>query len=219
LAYFLNFPSVYYNISGLDKGVFDLATNLLVRVGIIQELLGNVFNYYNYTIKDGETPEMVAENWYGRAESHWIVLLTNNIIDPQFNWPLDDDSFQKFIITKYGSISAASALYVGWAKQQITKDINTEEITTINYEMTENDYNSSALPTVTDDGTVYTIGDNSVNIKEYKVRFSAFDVEDDLNEGRRNIKLIKREYHDQIVNEFNRLITKSLGSSILRGVS
>ena len=36
-----------------------------------------------------------------------VILLTNNLIDPQFEWPLDDRSFERYIRKKYGSLEAA----------------------------------------------------------------------------------------------------------------
>jgi len=60
-----------------------------------------------YTIKDGETPEILAEQAYNDPELYWIITYANGIIDPQYDWPLDTRSFDKFIVGKYGSLANA----------------------------------------------------------------------------------------------------------------
>jgi len=54
-------------------------------------------------VKDGETPELLAHDFYGDANRHWIILLANDIIDPFYDWVLQDIHLSKYVTKKYGT--------------------------------------------------------------------------------------------------------------------
>tara|TARA_B110000438_G_C15654312_1_gene580968 strand:+ start:54 stop:467 length:414 start_codon:yes stop_codon:yes gene_type:complete len=56
-----------------------------------------------YDVKDGENPEDIAFKWFGDAEYHWIILMTNNITDRYYQWPLSQPQFQEHLTDKYGA--------------------------------------------------------------------------------------------------------------------
>ena len=62
--------------------------NLAVGVKLNKLIKGDAFALLNYAIKDGESPDTVAYNYYDDPSYAWLVLLSNNIIDPYFEWPL-----------------------------------------------------------------------------------------------------------------------------------
>lgn len=106
--FFDSFSKVQYNISGRLNGDLETVTNIFHRMGYIKDVLNNVSSYYLYEIQDGDTPEVLAEKVYGDAGAGWMIIYANNIVDPQWDWPVDDETFKNFIISKYGSLSAAS---------------------------------------------------------------------------------------------------------------
>jgi hypothetical protein len=57
----------------------------------------------NYDVVDGERPEYVAFKYYGDAELHWVILMTNNVTDRYYQWPLTQPQFQEYITDKYGA--------------------------------------------------------------------------------------------------------------------
>ena len=57
----------------------------------------------NYDVKDGEKPEDVAFKWFGDAEYHWVILMTNNITDRYYQWPLSQPQFAEHLTDKYGA--------------------------------------------------------------------------------------------------------------------
>ena len=61
-----------------------------------------MFMFDNYDVKEGETPETVAFKWFGDKEYHWVVLMTNNITDRYYEWPLTQPQFQAHLEDKYG---------------------------------------------------------------------------------------------------------------------
>lgn len=54
-------------------------------------------NYIYYTIKNGETPEIISYNYYGTTDYWWIILLYNNIFDPFYDWPLSETDLEQYV--------------------------------------------------------------------------------------------------------------------------
>lgn len=105
--FFDAFPKIKYDINQAQYPSFETVTNIFHRLGYVKEVLNTASAYYFYEIKSGDTPEILAEKVYGDPGANWMILYANNIMDPQWDWPIDDDVFNAYIIRKYGSIAAA----------------------------------------------------------------------------------------------------------------
>ena len=55
---------------------------------------------------NGETPEVTAFKHFGDSELHWVILMTNNITDRYYGWPLSDADFERFVNDKYDNADA-----------------------------------------------------------------------------------------------------------------
>lgn len=101
MPYFDQFPKTYYTFDNVNA---TLITNFMARVAISDDLKNNVMLYDQYTIIDGETPEIVADQVYGDPQLHWIILLTNEIVDPRYDWCLSQDHLLYLCQNKYTNI-------------------------------------------------------------------------------------------------------------------
>ena len=101
MAYFSRFPMLVYDITGTEK--YKLLPNILKRVKLRSGIRSGAFMFDNYDVADGERPEDIAFKLYGDPELHWIVLMTNNITDRFYQWPLTQPQFQEHLKDKYGS--------------------------------------------------------------------------------------------------------------------
>ena len=102
--YFENFPFIPYDSVG--NGDFKLVTNLLKRVALRTKVRTNTLLYDTYDVKDGETPEMIADKLYDDPQLHWVVLFVNNITDRYHQWPMASIQFNAFVNDKYTNIDA-----------------------------------------------------------------------------------------------------------------
>ena len=102
--YFANFPLIPYDSVG--NGNFKLVTNLLKRVTVRAKVITNTALYDTYDVKEGETPEILADKLYGDAELHWVILLVNNITDRYHQWPQNQNQFLAYINDKYSNVDA-----------------------------------------------------------------------------------------------------------------
>jgi hypothetical protein len=89
-----------YDVAG-DKN-FKLLPNILKRVKLRSGLRSGSFMFDSYDVKDGERPEDIAFKWFGDARYHWVILMTNNITDRYYQWPLTQPQFQEHLTDKYG---------------------------------------------------------------------------------------------------------------------
>ena len=101
--YFEQFPLIPYDAEG--TGNPRDVTNLLRRVKVRSKIRNNSALFDTYVVKEGETPEMIADKLYGDTQLHWIVLLFNDIADRYHQWPMTTGAFNKYVNDKYTYIS------------------------------------------------------------------------------------------------------------------
>lgn len=203
--YFSYFPKTFYNLG--DKNSVDSITNLTVNFSFDNDITDNSVLYYNYTVKDGETPEIVAYRNYGSAEQHWIILKLNGIMDVKNDWPLDVRSLNRYIDDKYanngigfsqtGHAWASSNIH-SYYKIETRTFVSTGEKTVDTIRVDANTYANIAATS-----TVYTLGDGKVlNLSVSKTQKSYYDYEVELNDEKRTIKILKNEFMPVINDEF-----------------
>ena len=101
MSYFDKFPLMAYDMKGDQK--YKLLPDILRRVKLRSGLRSGAFMFDNYDVKDGEKPEDIAFKWFGDAEYHWVILMTNNVTDRYYQWPLSQPQFAEHLTDKYGA--------------------------------------------------------------------------------------------------------------------
>ena len=98
--YFQDFPVVPYPYYIGDNKAYALARNIIRRVAFSDEI-NNSAAFIEYSVKDGERPEHIANRVYGDSNHHWIILLTNNIVDPYHGWCKSQTTMEQYIQKRY----------------------------------------------------------------------------------------------------------------------
>ena len=101
MAYFERFPLMAYDVAG--NGNYKLLPNILRRVKLRSGLRSGSFLFDSYDVTDGERPEDIAFKLYGDPELHWVILMTNNVTDRFYQWPMTQPQFQEHLTDKYGA--------------------------------------------------------------------------------------------------------------------
>ena len=160
--YFSKFPLVEY-IYRDNSGTFrkKLSTNILRRIGFTSLSKENNGNFLDYYIKDGETPEIIADKLYADPEYHWLVLLFNDIIHPYKDWPLDSFSLDKYIDRKYKGYSF------------FLSDGNNGHPNTISFYKDQTVASSSGW---SDIHGVYQVADRRARVSEWNTQMSKLDI-------------------------------------------
>jgi hypothetical protein len=108
MAKFFNyFPKTIYT-ANTKVGGLDTVTNIIARFGFEKTLKENSAAFYKYSIQDSDTPEIIAHKYYENSERHWIVLMFNDIVDAQYEWPLRYENFINYVDKKYSANGAAN---------------------------------------------------------------------------------------------------------------
>lgn len=100
--YFNKFPQFVYEFDIAGKTKAMVITDITRNVRFRKEIFGAIELYDEYDIKDGETPEIIAEKVYGTAEYHWIIMLINEKFDYLADFPMTYDALLKYVEDKYG---------------------------------------------------------------------------------------------------------------------
>lgn len=237
--FFDKFPTVRYTLSNKRYPDYQIITNILFRTAFIRETLSNSSSYTKYIIRDGDTPEILAEKVYGNPEAHWLILYANQIIDPQYDWPMTTTSFSNYMVDKYRLMAETN---VGRPMEDYEVFSWTQDMTNAasvhHYEMIikrENDKAQTISEThfhidkepyaqaTEEDMTSYylyydalteeqdstptngLVNGETIIQKKYRNAVTYFDYENELNESRRNIRIVKKQFYSQIMSEFNAL--------------
>ena len=198
MQYFDTLPKVIYT----ENGVSSVYTNLLARVSVIPQILKDPLIYYTYDIQEGDTPEIIAHKYYGDSYRYWIVLFANQLLDPQWDWPMTSKVFEQYLAEKYPSTNVYSE--IEYYEKVITQyDVDTQTTTINKVRIDEDTYNS--LP-VTQTAT-YTLPTGPVVITTERNAVSIYDYELEQNEAKRNIKILNSIYVNQFEEQFKQLLT------------
>jgi len=214
MAKFFNyFPKTFYTSNNNTVGV-DSVTNITVRVAFEKTLRENSIDFYPYQIQDSDTPEIIADKYYDNPERHWIVLLFNNIIDPQWDWPLNSKNIIEYIDKKYTANGAANTTVqtgIAWALSEnntqayfkvITTTGKNREITVEKFQIDANTYANVASST----NSYTTQANELITITVSKEKRSYYTYEIEENEEKREIKLLKSQFVEDVEKEFKQII-------------
>lgn len=195
--YFNAFPKITYSLD--DGDTVQVVTDITRRVGFIKEFIKNHSYYDNYDVKDGETPEILADIFYGSSFYHWIILHANDIIDPRYDWPLSEEVLKSYCIRKYGGENEIykTKLYTNVENYVVNGFRGLNENTPDPTTKQENFL-------VFEDGTNFLLKDPPVKL--YPV--SRYEYEIILNEEKRRIILPKAEIISTIQSNFTSLIVQ-----------
>ena len=163
-----------------NDGNYKLLPDILRRVKQRNSIKDGQFVFDNYDVKDGEKPEDIAYKWFGDAELHWVILMTNNVTDRYYEWPMNQVQFQTMLEDKYSNPD-------GIHHYEITRDSGRTT------GQGPNDY--SYLVECNSD----TANAVSVSNREYEER---------EQDRKRSIRLLDRKYLSDFIDEFNNLIAE-----------
>lgn len=187
-SFFKNYPIVSIKQDDVTKNIIDLSR----YVRSSNDILTEKYEYFDYIINGAERPDQVAYSVYGDSKYYWVLLVSNNIRNVWTEWPLGQNEFERYITSKYGSIATAqSQTYRNIA----LKDIYKPSVGSLSEIIIANDQPI--------DSTTITNYSLTVDV-DYEIK-SNYRREYDLNEAKRNIKLVQRSNVESMLREITSL--------------
>ena len=189
MAYFDFLPNVYVGegVKNDEPFKYRLAKNISRRIKVREDLDKFITFFESYSIRDDQTPAVIANEALGDPFLDWVVLLTNNITDVYEQWPKNESDLQKFVVEKYGDPETVH--------HYETNEILYNGIVFIKEGITVNSTFRAVLP----DGTTKTEGESIYPVSNY-------EHEQYLNELKRIIKIPTRAIVDKMIQEFETLV-------------
>ena len=170
--------------------------NLFRRVKIREDLFSNFMQFDRYKVQGDERPDTVSENVYGKSTLDWVILLSNNIIDIKNEWPLTQLQLNQFLNEKYTPQELVSIHHYETLELRDNKNqlILPAGITV------DEDFNMEYLS-----GGQIRSTNSLVDGRPIKA-VTFFDHENELNDRKRNINVLKPEFLGVFIKEFERIM-------------
>lgn len=182
MSYFAYFSQInYFN---------KISRNIISKASIISDVLNRSDSFYPYIIKDYERPDIIAFKEYNDETLDWVIMFSNNIVDPYYDWPLFPEEFKLYLEKKYNK-----SLY------ELQSEISHYKYTGLTNETQEDiDRKSWIMSTTT----------HSLMSPEEVSGWSpvyVYDYEVELNEAKRSIKILNKTYIPQIRRELKQIFS------------
>lgn len=224
--YFRQFPKIPYSFNLTNEGTVAAVTNIFARFNLKSDVVDNTSAFYKYQVEDTDTPELIAYKQYGDAELHWIIIMVNQISDPLFELPLPIDALERRIIKQYGYSSIAEAYsnihhYELEVKKTLSEVNGPTTITTDTSIVTLEQYNyasntlylntpgSSTTRTYhfhANNSNTATANTASLTVTDTYKTVYVYDYEVELNETKRQIKILKPKYIEHLIDEIGKTL-------------
>jgi hypothetical protein len=192
--YFKKFPTTIWN----KTKVVDITR----RAVLLEKFADSPYAFLPYTMKEEDSIESVALYYYGDPKLSWLILVANNIIDPYTDMWKNQSTFEKYVAQQYRYDAEVSEgrydtnTYVPMTEREIVEWTMNETIT---------------------DNVVHYYSTFNKEIHISKLTYSEFpnneflplriyDYENEVNESRRNIKLIAQNYVKQVTQELENIL-------------
>ena len=202
MNYFDLFPNVELpSFSDRRRSSFDYITikNLFKRGRVRDDIFGNVIAFSKYLVLDGERPDSVAKKIYEDENLDWVVLLSNNIINVQDEWPMGQFDFQRYLDNKYSKDQLSEIHHYE------TNEIRNENGILLLQGGLIVDADFTFKYSL--DGTLETV--NSVK------SISNLNYEIEKNDAKRTINVLRKEYVSIIIDDMREIMTYTDSSQFI----
>lgn len=202
-SYFRYVPDFDYVSRTSDKNISEYITvkNLFKRGKLREDIFGNLSFFTKYQVIGDDRPDNVAFEVYGDETLDWLILLANNIINVQTEWPLTQTSFDNYLINKYGSYENTLATH--------------------HYETIE--VKDSAGIRIVPAGLIvpqdYSVEFLDTRLETYQTRtnitteITNYDYELKIENDKRNIFVLKPSYINVVLNDMEDIMPYKEGST------
>jgi hypothetical protein len=190
----LNYPSLLKTRESNTD--FVQTKNLFRRVKVREDLFANFMQFDKYKIVGDERPDNVAQKVYDNDDLDWIILISNNIVDLNNEWPLTQFQLNEFLNEKYTPQELVSIHHYETLE---LRDSKNQLILPAGIVVDEN-FNLEYLS-----GGQVKSTNSLVDGRPVKA-VTFYDYENDLNDKKRNINVLKPELLGIFIRDFERIM-------------
>ena len=200
--YFRRLPDLEYISRLKDSRLSDyIVVKNLFKKGILREdIYQNLATFNKYKIIGDERPDNVAKKVYGNSELDWLVLVSNNIINIQTEWPMKQNDFDEYLLSKYGTYENLYSGIHHYESKEI-KDAN-DVILLPEGLWVDETYEFS-----------YTNTQGVLETRRPGLPVTNYEYETKLEDDKRNINLLKPKYVNLVLDDLKGIMQYEKGST------
>ena len=203
-SYFRNIPDFEYvnrTVDGKIISDYTKVKNLFKRAKIRSDIFENVTFFDKYYIKGNDRPDNVANELYGDPTLDWVILLSNNILNVQSEWPMTQQVFETYLLEKYLTIELTEDTH-----HYESIEVKDPDGKVIFPEGLEVDEDQSV--------TYFDRGSESyVTINDMVTEVTNYQYEEKLNDKKREIFVLKAKYLNIIIDDLEEMMEYKKGST------
>ena len=203
-SYFQRVPDFNYISRLPDSKIGDYVRvkNLFKKGKLREDIFQNVAFFEKYKIVGDDRPDNVAFEVYDDSSLDWVILLSNNILNIQSEWPLPQTDFDRFVLDKYGDYDT---LYNGIHHYETIEVKNTQGVTIVPAGLqVDSSYSVSYYDFFTD--LQVTTGNLATPITNY-------EYEEKVDNDKRNIFILKSRYLNIVFDDMEEIMQYKKGST------
>ena len=203
-SYFQRVPDFNYVSRLPDSKIGDYirVKNLFKKGKLREDIFQNLAFFEKYKIVGDDRPDNVAFEVYKDSSLDWLVLLSNNVLNVQSEWPLPQTDFDRFVLDKYGDYDT---LYNGIHHYETEEVKNTQGVTIIPAGLqVDSSYSVSYYDFFTD--LQVTTGNLAIPVTNY-------EYEEKVENDKRNIFILKPRYLNIVFDDMEEIMQYKKGSS------
>ena len=220
-SYFRQVPNFEY-VSRIaeSKNISDYiqVKNFFKKGSLRPDIFQELAFFEKYQIQGNDRPDNVAEDFYGESTLDWVILLSNNIINIQSEWPLLQDDLDRYLVEKYGDYDV---LYNGIHHYETSEVKNSQGVTIVpaGLEVPEKLRDDRQGSPTYNQLIPYYVSyydyfiDSQVETGNIATPITNYDYEIKLEDAKRNIYLLKPTYLNIVVNDMDNIMPYKKGST------
>ena len=202
--YFRQIPDFDYvsRLPGSKISDYVKVKNLFKKGKLRDDIFQDVTVFTKYQIKGDDRPDNVAYDVYNDPSLDWVILLSNNIVNIQTEWPLPQNDFDKILLERYKTYEN---LYSGIHHHETTEVTNSQGVVIV----------PAGLHVASNYTTQYYdyYQDSVVDVNNAVVPITNYQYEEELENKKRNIFTLKSRYLDIILDDMQDIMPYKNGST------
>ena len=203
-SYFQRVPDLNYvsRLPDAKIGDYIRVKNLFKKGKLREDIFQNLAFFEKYKVIGDDRPDNVAFEVYDDPSLDWIVLLSNNVLNIQSEWPLPQTDFDRFVLDKYGDYDT---LYNGIHHYETEEVKNSQGVTIVPAGLqVDSSYSLSYYDFFIDQQI--TTGNISIPVTNY-------EYEEKIDDNKRNIFLLKPRYLNIVFDDMDDIMQYKKGST------
>tara|TARA_Y100000768_G_scaffold204967_1_gene154406 strand:+ start:4004 stop:4669 length:666 start_codon:yes stop_codon:yes gene_type:complete len=176
--------------------------NLFKKGKLRDDIFQDVTVFTKYEIKGDDRPDNVAYEVYDNADLDWVILLSNNIVNIQTEWPLPQNDFDRVLLEKYKTYEN---LYSSIHHYETTEVTNSQGVVIV----------PAGLHVASTYTTTYFdyYQDSLVEVKDAIKPVTNYEWEEEKENKKRNIFILKNRYLGILLDDMQDIMPYKNGST------